>query len=106
MKRTYAIGLVISLLILVAIVVTFQNVHISTYTNMSETKANAQVDRWLAEDVTACQNAGGDWVAGFSQAGCNVSYTEPDHSSWFVSPIENPSFNTWQNITFLLIVIG
>lgn len=64
-------------------------IHVAPYTNLSEVQVWAQEDRWVGEQVRACQRAGGMWQADFSTAGCNVSYPSPD-DSWDITPIENP----------------
>jgi hypothetical protein len=78
---------------------------VDQYTNMSTAQADAQEERWLDAQVVACQRAGGDWQAGFSSVYCNVSFSSPD-TSWYVTPISNPTYETWQIVQPLLIILA
>lgn len=92
------------LAILIFLLVTLMRVQVDPYTNMSAAQAQAQEDQWIAEQVAACQQAGGTWQAGFTTAGCNVSYPSPD-DDWYIAPIANPTYELWQVCQPLLVVL-
>lgn len=104
-KRCIVLVLLLYLGLLAIPVTLLTTLHIPHYTNLSETQVWAQEDRWISEQAHACQQAGGTWQAGFSTAGCTVSY-EPPSDAWYINPQENPWYDWWQWGKVLMVVVG
>ena len=104
-KRNTLLLLLVLMLSLFGVVWIGATVHVPQYTNMSDAQADDQLGRWIGEQATACQSAGGAWEAGFSSAGCNVQYRQPD-DSWYVTPQSNPWYSLWEFVSPVLVIVA
>jgi hypothetical protein len=75
------------------------------YLDRSDQEQWAIIDRLLTQHEDACHEAGGNWVAGFADAHCSVSYPPPD-TSWYVRPTENPLYLPFDFLSIIFIVVA
>ena len=63
--------------------------------NMTDEAAANQVQRVIDEMSLACNEAGGEWIAGMTQSICSVPFQQPV-MDWFIKPIANPDYLSGQ----------
>lgn len=80
-------------------------VQVPHYSNMTDAQSNQQTDRWYEVQAQACQDAGGQWLVGFSTAGCSIAYPAPD-TNWYVTPKDNPNYLPWHFGSSFLIALA
>lgn len=101
--KTKMITLIVLVLTFVSIVIALVSVHPQMYLNMTEAQSDAQMNRFMSEYETACDKAGGSFEAG--QYPCTAPIALPDQS-WYIQPIDNPTYNVWQVVGPVLFVVN
>lgn len=98
-KQNIVVILVSIVLLAIGVAVIQYMGTVPMYTNMTESFALRQEEQMVMNQVHACQDAGGQWYAGFSSAGCTAEFVQPKPSRHYIVPV----LNNWHQMCYDLI---
>ena len=104
-KKRLLILAILSVIIATSYFVGSRYERVQPWLNMTKAEAEGQSNRAIMKSAMACEDQGGQWISGFSQAYCTIAYTPPDITSWWIQPIENPYSENAENLRMALMLI-